>query len=931
MAEPKKLFLLDAMALIYRAYFALNKNPRINSKGLNTSAILGFANTLYEVLKTEKPSHIGIAIDSKAPTVRHEEFSAYKANREAMPEDISLAIPYIIQLIKAFNIPLIALDGYEADDIIGTLAKKAEKKGFTTYMMTPDKDFGQLISENIFMYKPARMGNKAEIIGVKEVCEKYGLKNPEQFIDILGLWGDTSDNIPGVPGIGEKTASKLIAEFGSIENLLKNTHQLKGKQKENLENFGEQAIMSKQLATIILDVPVEFDEEFLKMESPNIEALTQLFDELEFRQFAKRFFTDQAPQASTDVKEENNIHADLFSDLPEAEKTIPEKNSISNTEHDYILVNTKEKRKALIETLSKQSSFCFDTETTDVDANNAELVGLSFAFEIGKAFYVPLADNYNDALLEVLEFKPLFEHEKIEKIGQNIKFDITILKWYEITVKGPLFDTMIVHYLLEPDLRHGMDYLAETYLDYKTMSYDEITEKKRGHQLNMRQVQHSKITKLVDYACEDADITLQLAELFKPRMEESGIKDLYQKIERPLIHVLVEMETEGVKLDINALNAYSAELHEVILKIRNRIFEHAGQEFNVASPKQLGEILFDRLKIVDKPKKTKTKQYSTGEDVLQKLVKKHPIISEILDFRSLTKLKSTYVDALPNLVNPRDGRIHTSYMQTVAATGRLSSQNPNLQNIPIRTEKGREIRKTFIPKDENHILLAADYSQIELRIIAELSKDPEMVKAFKEGIDIHTATASKVYNIKLEEVTGDMRRNAKMVNFGIVYGISAFGLSERLGIPRKEAAEIINQYFTQYEGVKKYMDTTISLARGKGYVETIMGRRRYLKDINSNNAMVRGFAERNAINAPIQGSSADMIKIAMINIYQEFQKQKIQSKMILQVHDELVFDTLKEELPIVKEIVEDKMKNAIKLEVPLIVDMNTGQNWLEAH
>ena len=934
MAEPKKLFLLDAMALIYRAYFALNKNPRINSKGLNTSAILGFSNTLYEVLKTEKPTHIGIAIDSKAPTVRHEEFEAYKANREAMPEDISLAIPYIIKLIKAFNIPLIALDGYEADDIIGTLAKKAEKKGFITYMMTPDKDFGQLISDNIFMYKPARMGNKPEIIGVKEVCEKYGLKHPEQFIDILGLWGDVSDNIPGVPGIGEKTASKLIAEFNSIENLLKNTHQLKGKLKENLETYAEQAIMSKQLATIILDVPVEFDEKFLKYESPNLEALTKIFDELEFRQFAKRFFTDQSLQLGSETKtnnEDKNNYADLFSDLPEAEKLIPEKNSIGNTTHTYTLVDSVPSRKQLIETLSKQSSFCFDTETTDVDANNAELVGLSFAYEIGKAFYVPLPENYNEALLILSEFKMLFENEKTEKIGQNIKYDITILKWYEINVKGFLFDTMIAHYLLEPDLRHGMDYLAETYLNYKTISYDEITEKKRGHQLNMRQVQHSKIAQLVDYACEDADVTLQLAEIFKPRLEESGTKELYEKIEAPLIPVLVAMETEGVRLDIEVLNAYSMELHNEILKIRDRVYVHAGQEFNVASPKQLGEILFDRLKIIDNAKKTKTKQYSTGEDILQKLINKHPIISEILDFRSLTKLKSTYVDALPSLVNPRDGRIHTSYMQTVASTGRLSSQNPNLQNIPIRTEKGREIRKTFIPRDENHILFAADYSQIELRIIAELSKDPQMLDAFKNGIDIHTATASKVYNVSLDEVSKDMRRNAKMVNFGIIYGISAFGLSERLGIARKEAAEIINQYFTQYSGVKKYMDLTISSAREKGYVETIMGRRRYLNDINSSNAMVRGFAERNAINAPIQGSSADMIKIAMIRIYEEFEKQKIQSKMILQVHDELVFDTLKEELPIVKQIVENKMKNAIPLEVPIVVDMNTGNNWLEAH
>jgi len=931
MAEPKKLFLLDAMALIYRAYFALNKNPRINSKGLNTSAILGFANTLIEVLKSENPSHIGVAIDSRAPTVRHIEFAAYKANREAMPEDISLAIPYIIRLIKALNIPLIAMDGYEADDIIGTLAKKAEKKGFITYMMTPDKDFGQLISENIFMYKPARLGNKPEIVGVKEICEKYGLKRPEQFIDILGLWGDVSDNIPGVPGVGEKTASKLIGEFDSLENLLKNTHQLKGKLKENLEAFSQQAIMSKQLATIILDVPVDFDENLLEINEPDIPVLKQLFNELEFRQLAQKFFTDQPPQPTVVVKQDNNTYADLFSELPENERLIPDKSNISTVAHTYTLVDSPTARKELIETLSSKSSFCFDTETTDKDANNAEIVGMSFTFEIGKAFYVPLPENYNECLLILSEFKPLFENEKIEKIGQNLKYDITILKWYEIEVKGPLFDTMIAHYLIEPDLRHGMDYLAETYLKYKTISYDEITEKKRGHQLNMRQVQQYKLSQLVDYACEDADITLQLAELFRPKLKESGTLELYEKIEGPLIPVLVSMETEGVRLDFEVLNTYSKELHEEVLKIRDRIYEYAGQEFNVASPKQLGEILFDRLKIIDNAKKTKTKQYSTGEDILQKLVNKHPIISEILDFRSLTKLKSTYVDALPELVNPRDGRIHTSYMQTVASTGRLSSQNPNLQNIPIRTEKGREIRKTFIPRDENHILFAADYSQIELRIIAELSKDQQMIAAFKDGIDIHTATASKVYGVGLDEVSKDMRRNAKMVNFGIIYGISAFGLSERLSIPRKEAAEIIDQYFKQYDGVKNYMESTIVLAREKGYVETIMGRRRYLNDINSNNAMVRGFAERNAINAPIQGSSADMIKIAMIRIYEEFEKQELQSKMILQVHDELVFDTLKSELPIVQKIVEDKMKNAIKMDVPIVIDMNTGNNWLEAH
>lgn len=931
MPETKKLFLLDAMALIYRAYFALNKNPRINSKGLNTSAILGFVNTLYEVIKSEQPTHIGIAIDTKAPTIRHIQFAEYKANREAMPEDISISIPYIRNLIEAFNIPLLSVDGYEADDVIGTLAKNAEKKGFDTYMMTPDKDFGQLVSDHIFMYKPARMGNKPEILGVKEICDKYGLSRPEQFIDILGLWGDASDNIPGVPGIGEKTASKLIGEFDSIENLLKNTHQLKGKQKENLENFSEQAIMSKGLATIILDVPIAFDEADLLIKEPNIAALQQLFDELEFKQFAKRFFTNKTTEEQSKKEGIRDNQVDLFSNLPEEEQVIQVKNSLSDTTHKYQLIDTREKRNKLIESLSQQKSFCFDTETTGKDPNNAELVGISFSFTKGEAYYIPLPENYNECQSIAFEFKKLFEDDTIEKIGQNLKYDMSILKWYDIIVKGPLFDTMIAHYLLEPDMRHGMDYLAETYLNYKPLSYDEVTEKRRGHQLNMREVQHHKITQMVDYACEDADITLQLADLFRPKLIETNTLKLYNNIESPLIPVLASMETEGIKLDTEALSIFSNQLHDEILSVRENIYKHAGQEFNVSSPKQLGEILFERLKIVDKPKRTKTKQYSTGEDVLQKLSKKHPIISDILDYRSLTKLKSTYVDSIPELVSPRDGRIHTSYMQTVASTGRLSSQNPNLQNIPIRTEKGREIRKAFIPRDENHILFAADYSQIELRIIAELSKDQQMIKAFKEGVDIHTATASKVYNVDIGNVSKDMRRNAKMVNFGIIYGISAFGLSERLGIARTEAADIINQYFIQYDGVKKYMDNSIISARKNGYVETIMGRRRYLRDINSNNAVVRGFAERNAINAPIQGSSADMIKIAMIRIFEEFEKQKLQSKMILQVHDELVFDTLKNELQIVKEIVVDKMKNAIKMEVPIVVDSNTGNNWLEAH
>jgi len=934
MPEQKKLFLLDAMALIYRAYFALNKNPRINSKGMNTSAILGFANTLLEVLKNENPTHIGVAIDTKAPTVRHEDFTAYKANREAMPEDLSIAIPYVKRLIKYLNIPLLYVDGYEADDVIGTLAKKAEKKGFITYMMTPDKDFGQLVSDHIFMYKPARMGNKAEVLGPSEICTKYGLKRPEQFIDILGLWGDVSDNIPGVPGIGEKTASKLIGEFESIDNLLRNTDKLKGKLKENLENFGDKAIMSRELATIILDVPIDFNEDDLKIKEPNIPELKAFFEEVEFRQLAQRFFTQESVKQSgstNKLTEQPPGMGDLFSDLPEAEQVIKTKNALEDVPHDYRLIDTKEKREQLIQDLLKQKSICFDTETTGTDPNNVELVGISFCFEKGKAYYIPLPSNFEECKTILEDFKPIFIDNTIEKIGQNIKYDLSVLKWYDVNISGNIFDTMIAHYLIEPDQRHGMDFLADAYLEYKTISYDEVTEKRRGHQLTMREVQHHKIQAMVDYACEDADITFQLAKIFYPLLKESNTLELFETIEVPLVPVLASMEKEGINLDTEALNIFSTELHEDVLKIRERIYEMSGTEFNISSPKQLGEILFERLKVTDKPKLTKTKQYSTGEDILQKLLKKHPIIQEILDYRSLTKLKSTYVDALPLLVNPRDNRIHTSYMQSVAATGRLSSQNPNMQNIPIRTAKGREIRKAFIPKDDEHIILAADYSQIELRIIAELSKDEAMLDAFINGIDIHTATASKVYGIPIGEVDNDMRRNAKAVNFGIVYGISAFGLSENLGIARKEAANIIEQYFIQYPGIKRFMEESIVFARENGFVETIMGRRRYLRDITSNNAVVRGFAERNAINAPIQGSSADMIKIAMINIFNEFEKQHLESKMILQVHDELVFDAKKSELETVKKIIEEKMRKAIPMKVPIVVDMNTGINWLEAH
>ena len=928
MSEKKKLFLLDAMALIYRAYFALSRNPRINSKGMNTSAIVGFNNTLYDVLKNEKPTHIGVAFDMFAPTVRHADFEDYKANREKMPEDIAGALPYIIELLKGYNIPVLGMEGYEADDIIGTLAKQAEQDGFLTYMMTPDKDFGQLVSENIFIYKPPRMGNKAEIWGVREVCKHYDIKRPEQLIDILGLWGDASDNIPGIPGIGEKRAKELIAEFGSIEVLLENTDKLKGKQKENVENFAEQALKSKQLATIILDVPIEFNPAELEVSDPDPEALRKLFEELEFRTFAKRFFTDLSLKQG---EEKHSYQAELFmsSEAEQGEKGFgTEYATLQTTKHTYHLVQDEKEAQKLAQLLGMSESFCFDTETTGLDPNDSELVGMSFAVKPHEAYYVALPGNYNEAMKIVQLFRPVFENDKIGKVGQNVKFDLSILKWYDIEVKGPIFDTMIAHYLLEPDLRHNMDYLAETYLNYRPEPIENLIGKKGKSQLSMREVD---VERVKEYAAEDADITLQLRDVFMPRLKETGTLELFENIEMPLVPVLASMEAEGVKLDIGSLQEYSKELERYIGETEKNIYVLAGEEFNVSSPRQLGVILFEKLKISDKPKKTKSGQYSTSEDILQKLSGKHEIIGQILEYRSLTKLKSTYVDTLPSLVNKRDGRIHTSYNQAVAATGRLSSNNPNLQNIPIRTEKGREIRKAFIPRSKEYTLLAADYSQIELRIIAHLSGDTNMIEAFRQDLDIHSATAAKVYGVAQDEVTADMRRNAKMVNFGIIYGISAFGLSERLNIPRAEAAELIENYFKQYPGIKAYMENQVAFAKENGYVETIMGRRRYLKDINSGNNVVRGFAERNAINAPIQGSSADMIKIAMIQIFEAFRRKKLRSRMILQVHDELVFDTHLDELDIVKKIVREKMPAAIKLDVPVIIDMNTGGNWLEAH
>ncbi|MFH0864764.1 MAG: DNA polymerase I [Bacteroidota bacterium] len=928
MSDPKKLFLLDAMALIYRAYFAMNKNPRVNSKGLNTSAILGFANTLYDVLKSENPSHIAVCFDSQAPTVRHDDFIQYKAHREAMPEDIESSLPYIIALIDAFNIPVIALEGYEADDIIGTLAKEAESHGYSTYMMTSDKDFGQLVSDKTFIYKPGRFGDKAEVLGIKQVCEKFGIKRPEQIIDMLGLWGDASDNIPGIPGVGEVTARKLLDEFDNLENLLANSSQIKNpKLKLKVEEFKQQAIMSKQLATIILDVPVEFDEEMLKRKLPDENKLRTLFEELEFRAFAKRIFTDHSLTPSETTYEKDVPETNLFSGTEEKPVEIL-KNNIKSTPHIYNVADDAEKRKHLIDILKKQQSFCFDTETTGLDVHDTELVGMSFCVKPYEAWYVPLSENYNEAAQVVHEFKEILENKNIGKTGQNLKFDISVLKWYDVNVNGKMFDTMLAHYLLQPDMRHGMDVLADVYLNYRTVPIDHLIGKKGKSQLSMRIV---PLEEIKEYACEDADITLQLKNVFEPLLTETETHKLFEEIEMPLVPVLAAMEAEGVKIDINVLGDYSIQLHAEIELLTKEIYVLTGAEFNISSPKQLGEILFDKLKIAENARLTKTKQYSTGEDVLQKLVNKHPVVPKILDYRSLTKLKSTYVDSLPLLVNKRTGRIHTSYNQAVAATGRLSSNNPNLQNIPIRTEKGREIRKAFVPRNDKYTLISADYSQIELRILAELSGDNGMKEAFAQGMDIHAATASKINNIPLNEVTKEMRRSAKAVNFGISYGQSAFGLAERLGIPRKEGAAIINQYFTQYPSIKKYMDTTIDFAKKHGYVETIKGRRRYIADINSSNSVVRGYAERNAINAPIQGSAADMIKIAMISIFNEFEKQKLQSKMIMQVHDELVFDVHKDEISAVKQIVESLMKSAIPMKIPIEVEISSGDNWLEAH
>lgn len=925
--SEKKLFILDAYALIYRSYYAFIKNPRINSKGLNTSAIFGFTNTLLDVIKTQKPTHLAVAFDFPSETLRQQDYADYKANREETPEDIKKSIPIIMEIIKGFDIPILMVEGYEADDVIGTIVKKAEKQGFTSYMMTPDKDFGQLVSEHTFMFKPGRSGKPAEVWGVKEVCESFEIEHPTQVIDILGLWGDASDNIPGIPGIGEKTAKTLISKYGSVENLIANAeNDLKGKQKDNVIAFASQGLMSKQLATIILDVPVDFNPNELILSKPNEQRLIELFSELEFRTLAQRAFGVSIQSTNSEGQ------LDMFSveeeDDNQTEVVVSDFKTIENTEHSYHLVKTEQEIKHLVAKLSALDCFCFDTETDNIEAIDAQLVGMSFSFNKGEAYYVAIPLNKEKAEAILAHFKPVLENEKIEKVAHNIKYDLAVLRNYGVDVKGSYFDTMIAHYLIKPDMRHNMDVLAETYLGYSPVSIETLIGKKGKNQKSMADLTPEEI---VDYASEDADITWQLKDQFKAQITKSHLDKIYHDIESPLVSVLEKMEREGVNVDKEALKSMSKDLAKDLIAYEEKIYQLSGEKFNIDSPRQLGEVLFDKMKIPAKIKKTKTGQYATNEETLDKLRDTHEIFDVILDYRSTKKLKSTYVDALPELINKRTGRLHTNYMQTVAATGRLSSINPNLQNIPIRTEKGREIRKAFIPRNNDYTLLAADYSQIELRIIAALSEDKSMIDAFNSGTDIHSVTASKVFKVGIDEVTRDMRSKAKMVNFGIIYGISAFGLSQRLSIPRKDAKEIIDNYFEQYYKVKEYMDNAIKGAREKGYVETLLGRRRTLKDINSSNAIVRGHAERNAINAPIQGTAADIIKIAMINIDKAFDRKKLQSKMILQVHDELVFDVLKPEVEAVQEIVIHEMENAVKIAVPLTVESSTGSNWLEAH
>lgn len=927
-----KLFLIDAYALIYRSYYAFLKNPRINSKGMNTSAIFGFINSLEDVLKRENPTHIAVAFDPKGPTFRHEAYELYKAQREETPEVIRQSVPIIKDIIEAYNIPILEVPRFEADDVIGTVSKQAEKEGFEVYMMTPDKDYGQLVSEHIFMYRP-KFGGDYEVMGVKEVLNKYSLTSVDQVIDLLGLMGDSSDNIPGCPGVGEKTAQKLLEEYGSIENLLENTDKLKGALQKRVTENAEQIRFSKFLATIKTDVPIQFDAVKCVREKPNETRLTEIYTELEFRTFINKMTGEEKKPAPAPQKvaAKGPVQGNLFDLFAPEEPSVPKYStlaSLKTTLHVYKTVDSEEEMAKLGRFLADQDFFAFDTETDGIDPLTAGLVGMSFAVKENEAWYVPVPADKEEATKIVAHFSPALQNRKSQKIGQNIKFDIIVLRKYGVRVAGPLFDTMIAHYLLNPELRHGMDYLAETYLKYKPVPISQLIGPKGKNQLCMRDV---PLAQIAEYAAEDADVTLKLKNFFAPELKKAGIESLFFDIEMPLIYVLVEMEVTGVKLDTVALKQSSEELTAALNNLEKEIYELAGVKFNINSSKQVGEVLFEHLKIEEKAKKTKTGSYSTSEDILEKMRSKHPVVGKLLEYRGLKKLLSTYIDALPELINPETGKVHTSFNQTVTATGRLSSTNPNLQNIPIRDELGREIRKAFIPDNEDCTFFSADYSQIELRIMAHLSQDEHMIEAFRSGADIHSATAAKIYGIPVEEVTGDMRRKAKTANFGIIYGISVFGLAERLNIPRAESKELIEGYFKSYPGIRDYMDESIRIAKEKGYVETIFKRKRYLPDINSHNAIVRGYAERNAINAPIQGSAADIIKVAMVRIYNRFEEEGLNSKMILQVHDELNFNVCQDEQEKVRQIVLEEMENAIQLQVPLIADCGEGKNWLEAH
>ncbi|MCT4628967.1 DNA polymerase I [Winogradskyella sp.] len=952
MSDQKRLFLVDAYALIFRGYYAFIKNPRINSKGEDTSAIMGFMNSLLDVIKRERPDHLAVCFDKGGSVDRVEMFEAYKANRDETPEGIKTAVPYIYEILKAMHIPIVMKEGYEADDIIGTLSRQAEKEGYKTFMVTPDKDFAQLVTENIFMYRPV-FGGGYETWGIPEVQKKFEVTDPMQVIDFLGMMGDASDNIPGLPGVGEKTAKKFINQFGSMEGLLANTDQLKGKMKEKVEANSELGLLSKKLATIMIDVPVEFDAKNFELDHPDIEKVKQIFQDLEFRRLTENFIKTFTPQdttseaQSTTKKTSTSVSSSTSSSksagagqfslfgsenangsASEETSSTFSRQTAQTTSHFYQSVTSGMATKLFIKNLITQSSVCFDTETTSINPLEAELVGIAFSWETGKGFYMPFPEDKNEAQTLIEELKPFFENENIEKIGQNLKYDIKVLAKYNIEVKGKLFDTMLAHYLINPDMRHNMDVLAETYLNYTPISITELIGKKGKNQLSMREVPLEKQT---EYAVEDADITLQLKEHFEKELGEANTQKLFDDIEVPLLRVLADMELEGINLDKDFLSKLSEQLDNDIVNLEKSIYEAAGEEFNIASPKQLGIILFEKMKLVDKPKKTKTGQYKTSEDILSFLAKEHDIVKNVLDYRGLAKLKSTYVDALPEQVFEQTGRVHTDYMQTVAATGRLSSNNPNLQNIPIRTERGRQVRKAFIPRNEDYTLLAADYSQIELRIIAALSEEETMIEAFKNGEDIHASTASKVFNVPISEVTREQRSNAKTVNFGIIYGVSAFGLSNQTNLTRSESKELIDTYYATYPKLKNYIQDQVDFARDNGYVQTVLGRRRYLKDIDSRNAVVRGAAERNAVNAPIQGSAADIIKIAMINIHKRLNEGNYKTKMLLQVHDELVFDVYKPELEGLKNLIKTEMENAYQLSVPLDVSLDIGDNWLEAH